>query len=214
VAQKKNISDAVIRRLPRYLRYLSEMHEHGVPRISSRELGERMGLTPSQIRQDFSHFGEFGQQGYGYRVGDLLAAIRHILALDQEYHMAVVGAGNIGQAIAKYRNFREHGFLVDVLFDTDPELVGKKIEGVKVLHWDKAGTYLRNHPVNIGVICVPQEAAQAAAERLVEGGVQDIWNFAPKDLSLPGEVLVENVHLSESLYALAFRSKHREITDG
>ena len=95
-----------------------------------------------------------------------------------------------------------------------PELVGKKIEGVKVLHWDKAGTYLRNHPVNIGVICVPQEAAQAAAERLVEGGVQDIWNFAPKDLSLPGAVLVENVHLSESLYALAFRSKHREITDG
>ena len=212
MAQKKNISDAVIRRLPRYLRYLTEMHEHGVPRISSRELGEKMGLTPSQIRQDFSHFGEFGQQGYGYRVGDLLHAIRHILALDREYHMVIVGAGNIGQAVAKYRNFREHGFLIDVLFDTDPELVGKKIEGVKVQDWDKAGSYLKSHPADIGVICVPQEAAQAVAERLIEGGVRNIWNFAPRDLSVPEEILVENVHLSESLYALAFRAKHRDIT--
>lgn len=212
MAQKKNISDAVIRRLPRYLRYLSEMHAQGVPRISSRELGERMGLTPSQIRQDFSHFGEFGQQGYGYRVGDLLHAIRHILALDREYHMAIVGAGNIGQAVAKYRNFREHGFLVDVLFDTDPELVGKKIEGIKVRDWDKAGTYLMNHPVDVGVICVPQEAAEAVAMRLIEEGVRNIWNFAPRDLSVPEGVLVENVHLSESLYALIFRSKHRDMT--
>ena len=212
MAQRKNISEAVIRRLPRYLRYLSEMHEHGVPRISSRELGERMGLTPSQIRQDFSHFGEFGQQGYGYRVGGLLDAIRHILALDQQYHMAIVGAGNIGQAVAKYRNFREHGFLVDALFDTDPELVGKTIEGIEVLDWNNAGMYLKKNPMDIGVICVPHEAAQAAAERLIEGGVQNIWNFAPRDLDVPEGILVENVHLSESLYALAFRSNHRDMT--
>ena len=214
MAQKKNISDAVIRRLPRYLRYLTEMNDHGVPRISSRELGERMGLTPSQIRQDFSHFGEFGQQGYGYRVEGLLHAIRHILALDRKYHMAIVGAGNIGQAVAKYRNFREHGFLVDVLFDTDPELVGKEIEGIQVREWDSAETYLRNQSVDIGVICVPQEAAEAVAIRLIEGGVRNIWNFAPRDLIVPGGILVENVHLSESLYALAFRSNHRDMTGG
>ena len=214
MAQRKNISDAVVRRLPRYLRYLSEMHEHGVPRISSRELGERMGLTPSQIRQDFSHFGEFGQQGYGYRVGDLLAAIRHILALDREYHMVVFGAGNIGQAVAKYPNFSERGFLIDALFDTDPELVGKKVEGIKVLHWDKAAQYLKNHSVDIGVICVPHAAGQEVADRLIQGGVRSIWNFPPRDLSVPEDVLVENVHLSESLYALVFRSKHRDTCGG
>ena len=147
MAQKKNISDAVIRRLPRYLRYLSEMHEHGVPRISSRELGERMGLTPSQIRQDFSHFGEFGQQGYGYRVGDLLDAIRHILALDREYHLAIVGAGNIGQAVAKYHNFREHGFCVDVLFDTDRRAGGaKRSKGSRSSIGTKAGDLFAEPP--------------------------------------------------------------------
>jgi redox-sensing transcriptional repressor len=214
VAQKKNISDAVVRRLPRYFRYLSELHQHGVLRISSRELGERMGLTPSQIRQDFSHFGEFGQQGYGYRVADLLAAVRQILALDREYHMVVIGAGNIGQAVAQYKNFRERGFWVDVLFDTDPELVGKKVGGSKILHWDKIGAYLKKHAVDIGVICVPYEAGQQVADALVAGGVRNIWNFTPRDLLVPEGVLVENVHLSESLYALAFRARHRDALKG
>jgi redox-sensing transcriptional repressor len=214
VAQKKNISDAVVRRLPRYLRYLAEMHEHGVTRISSRELGERMGLTPSQIRQDFSHFGEFGQQGYGYRVGGLLDAICRILALDREYHMVVIGAGNIGQAIAKYKNFRERGFHIDMLFDIDPDLVDNKVEGIRVMHWDKIGTYLKKHAVDIAVVCVPRDAGQEAADRLIECGVRNIWNFTPVDLVVPAEVLVENVHLSESLYALAFRAGQRDSSGG
>lgn len=214
MAQKKTISDAVVRRMPRYLRYLTEMHEHGVARISSRELGEKMGLTPSQIRQDFSHFGEFGQQGYGYRVADLLQAICGILALDREYHMVVIGAGNIGQAVAKYKNFREHGFYIDALFDIDPELIGEKVQGIKVIDWDKIGAYAKNHPVDIGVVCVPREAGQEVTDRLIECGIRNIWNFTPMDLTVAEDILVENVHLSESLYALAFRASRRDRNDG
>ncbi|MBZ9633268.1 redox-sensing transcriptional repressor Rex [Clostridium sp. FP1] len=201
--RKKNISMAVIKRLPKYHRYLRELLKNDVDRISSKELGEKIGFTASQIRQDLNCFGDFGQQGYGYNVKELLNEISGILGLSKEYKMIIVGAGNIGQAIANYTNFEKLAFNLAGIFDINPKLIGLKIRDVEVIDIDGLVGFLKETPIDIGVICVSKNNAQTVADMMVTNGVKGIWNFAPVDLDVPEEIIVENVHLSESLLTLS-----------
>jgi len=200
---KKNISMAVIRRLPKYHRYLRELLRSDVDRISSKELGEKIGFTASQIRQDLNCFGDFGQQGYGYNVKELLNEISTILGLAKEYNMIIIGAGNIGQAIANYTNFEKLAFNLVGIFDVNPKLIGLKIRDVEVIDIDELVEFLKGTSVNIGVICVSGNSAQIVCDMMVQNGVKGIWNFAPVDLDVPKDIIVENVHLSESLLTLS-----------
>ena len=202
--KKKNISMAVIKRLPKYYRYLQELMQNEVERISSKELGEKIGFTASQIRQDLNCFGDFGQQGYGYNVKELYAQIGLILGLDKEYKGIIVGAGNIGQAIANYSRFTQSGLTIEAIFDANPKLVGMKIRDVEIEDIDELEEYLSKNSINIGIICVPKLNAQKVCNKLIEGGVEGIWNFAPVDLHVPENIKVENVHLSESLLTLIY----------
>ena len=202
--KKKNISMAVIKRLPKYYRYLQELMENEVERISSKELGEKIGFTASQIRQDLNCFGDFGQQGYGYNVKDLYSQIGLILGLDKEYKGVIVGAGNIGQAIANYSRFTQSGLTIEGIFDANPKLVGMEIRDIEIKDIDELDQFLIDNSINIGIICVPKLKAQKVCNRLVEGGVEGIWNFAPIDLHVPKDIKVENVHLSESLLTLIY----------
>jgi len=203
VERKKNISMAVIKRLPKYHRYLRELLKNDVDRISSKELSERIGFTASQIRQDLNCFGDFGQQGYGYNVKELLNEINGILGLTKEYKMIIVGAGNIGQAIANYTNFEKLAFNLVGIFDVNPKLIGLKIRDVEVIDIDELVGFLKETAIDIGVICVSKNSAQIVADMMVQNGVKGIWNFAPVDLEVPEEIIVENVHLSESLLTLS-----------
>lgn len=203
VERKKNISMAVIRRLPKYHRYLRELLKNDVDRISSKELGEKIGFTASQIRQDLNCFGDFGQQGYGYNVKELLNEISGILGLAKEYKMVIIGAGNIGQAIANYTNFEKLAFNLAGIFDVNPKLIGLKIRDVEVIDIDELVGFLKATPIDIGVICVSENNAQTVSDIMVANGVKGIWNFAPVDLQVPETIIVENVHLSESLLTLS-----------
>ena len=201
---EKEISQAVIRRMPRYYRYLGEMLEEGVERISSNELSSRMNVTASQIRQDLNNFGGFGQQGYGYNVKFLYEEIGKILGLNQKHNIIVVGAGNLGQALANYVKFEKLGFVIIALFDVNPALVGKEIRGIKIHMLDELEEFLKEHEVDIAALTMPKSKADAIANRLVDSGVHAIWNFAHVDLELTEDVVVENVHLSESLMRLSY----------
>ena len=205
------IPDAVVRRLPGYYRNLRELEAEGVTRLSSRALGERMGLTASQIRQDINCFGGFGQQGYGYNVSNLKRNIGQILGLDAPHHVVIVGAGNIGCAVAEYPSFRNEGFRVEALFDSDPDRIGKTVQGAPILAVDTLAEYLKTHPVDILVLSTPSGSAQAVLDIAVRGGVRAIWNFAPVELSIPEAMELANVHLSDSLMALSFRLHEREV---
>lgn len=202
--KKKNISMAVIKRLPKYHRYLQELLRNDVDRISSKELGEKIGFTASQIRQDLNCFGDFGQQGYGYNVKDLYEQISLILGLDKTYNGIIVGAGNIGQAIANYSRFAQVGLEINAIFDANPKLIGMKIRDIEIQDIDILRQYLKENPIDIGIICVPRINAQKVCDIMVENGVSGIWNFAPVDLAVPENVTVENVHLSESLLTLIY----------
>lgn len=202
--RKKNISMAVIKRLPKYQRYLREMLNNDVDRISSKELSEKIGFTASQIRQDLNCFGDFGQQGYGYNVRDLYNEINSILGLDRVYKEVIIGAGNIGQAIANYTRFDKLGFSLEAIFDANPKLIGLKIRDVEIQDIDQLNNFLKNNSIDIGIICVPSINAQKVCDMLVRGGVRGIWNFAPVDLVVPEDVIVENVHLSESILTLTY----------
>lgn len=202
--KKKNISMAVIKRLPKYHRYLKELMKNDVDRISSKELGEKIGFTASQIRQDLNCFGDFGQQGYGYNVRELYNQIKSILGIDRDYKTIIVGSGNIGQAIANYTSFNSLGIDLVAIFDSNPELINKKIRDVEITDMSELDTYLKNNDIDIGVICVPKLNAQKVCDELVYGGINAIWNFAPVDLVVPEHVKVENVHLSESLLTLIY----------
>ncbi len=201
----KDISSAVINRLPRYYRYLGELHEHGVVRISSKELSERMHVTASQIRQDLNNFGGFGQQGYGYNVELLYKEIGKILGLDKAYSMIIVGAGNLGQALANYADFERRGFFVKGLFDVNAEKIGKKIRGIKVYDMSELTDFMKNNVVDIAAIAIPKEEAIQVASTLVENGIKAIWNFAHTDLHVPETVHVQNVHLVEGLMQLSYK---------
>lgn len=202
--KKKNISMAVIKRLPKYHRYLQELLRNDVDRISSKELGEKIGFTASQIRQDLNCFGDFGQQGYGYNVKDLYEQISLILGLDKTYNGIIVGAGNIGQAIANYSRFAQVGLEINAIFDANPKLIGMKIRDIEIQDIDILRQYLKENPIDIGIICVPRINAQKVCDIMVENGVSGIWNFAPVDLAVPDNITVENVHLSESLLTLIY----------
>ncbi|MBP5248812.1 MAG: redox-sensing transcriptional repressor Rex [Lachnospiraceae bacterium] len=204
------ISTAVIKRLPRYYRYLGELLNNGVVRISSKELSERMGVTASQIRQDLNNFGGFGQQGYGYNVDYLHGEIGKILGLDEKKSMIIVGAGHLGQAFAKYSDFVKRGFVIKALFDIDKDLIGRTFNGIKVLSMDDLKDFLQGTQVDIAAITVPKDPAPKVANELVKLGIKAIWNFAPTDLSLPKEVALENVHLTESLMRLSYKLKAKE----
>lgn len=203
--KKGRISDAVIRRMPKYYRYLQDMESKGVKRISSSELSRRMGLTASQIRQDFNCFGGFGQQGYGYNITELKHEIKKILGINKSYNLIAVGAGNFGQALANYNGFEREDFFIRALFDVNPRLIGMSIRGIPVLDIDDLKDFTSNNKIDIGVVCTPKESAQEIAEVLVECGIRAIWNFAPVYVSVPDDVLVENVHLTDSLYTLSYR---------
>ncbi len=199
------VSEAVIRRLPRYHRYLEEFIKVGIKRISSQELSRRIGFTASQIRQDFNCFGGFGQQGYGYNVQELYDEITKILGLNNKYDTIIIGAGNLGQAIANYTNFRKRGFEVKALFDINPKLIGLSIRGIEILDIDRLEEFVRDNGIEIAILCTPRENAQEVAETLVKCDIKSIWNFAPIDLDLPHDIIVENVHLSDSLCVLSYR---------
>jgi redox-sensing transcriptional repressor len=199
-----NISQAVIRRMPRYYRYLGELLENGVERISSKELSERMQVTASQIRQDLNNFGGFGQQGYGYNVRFLYDEIGKILGLTKVHNVALFGVGNLGAAIANYVSFEKLPFRMVGLFDADPEKKGKKISGIEIQMVDEFEEFIRKHRVDIAVLTLPKDAAMPVAEYLVEYGVRAFWNFAHVDLVVPEDVVVENVHLSDSLMQLSY----------
>lgn len=204
------VSDAVIRRLPGYYRHLRELEAAGVMSISSQELGERMNLTPSQIRQDINCFGGFGRQGYGYRVSELKEHIAEILGLDQEHRLIILGAGNIGCAVAQYPTFSREGFKTVALFDTSENKVGRSLGDIPVLHMDTLERFVGENVVDIAVLALPKRNAQEALNRLYQAGVRAIWNFAPTDLDHPEDMLVVNVHLSDSLQQLSYRIAHRE----
>lgn len=205
----KKISTAVIKRLPRYYRYLGELLENDVVRISSKELSERMGVTASQIRQDLNNFGGFGQQGYGYNVEYLYHEIARILGLENHYSVVIIGAGNLGQALANYTDFEKRGFVVKALFDVNPRLVGISVRGIEVQDMDNLKYFVENNHIDMAVLTVPKAKAPAIANDLVDCGVKGIWNFAPIDLAIKDpSVIVENVHLSESLMTLSYRIKN------
>ena len=211
MAFKSRVSDAVVRRLPMYYRHLRELEKAGVVRISSQELGERMNLTASQIRQDINCFGGFGQQGYGYHVSNLKERIGEILGLHHQYHVIIVGAGNIGRAVANYAGFAREGFGVQAIFDVSPALIGIDVHGILVQPMEKLQGWLDTHKVDIAVLAVPASCAQEMSDTLVKGGVRAIWNFAPVDLAMPEGVAVNNVHLSDSLHILSYRMNEKEL---
>ena len=214
IVEEKDISQAVIGRLPRYFRYLGELKDEGVERISSQDLSELMKVTASQIRQDFNNFGGFGQQGYGYNVEYLYNEIGKILGLDQQHNFIIVGAGNLGRALGNYMNFERRGFIFKGMFDQNPELVGRDVRGVRVLPMESLEHFIRENEIEIAVLTIPKTSAEDVAEQLVKYGIKGIWNFAHVDLNVPEGVQVENVHLSDSLMKLSYNINRYRIEQG
>ena len=204
--KRQKISDAVIRRLPRYYRYLDDLYNKGVVRISSNSLGARMSITASQIRQDLSCFGEFGQQGYGYNVAELRAEIGHILGIDSGHRIIVIGAGNLGHALLQNFNFKKVGFHIDSAFDASPDLIGTEIHGVTIRSVYELDAYVEQYHPDVAVLTVPQRVAQSMADRLIALGIRGFWNFTNVELSTqePG-VFFENVHFVDTLLTLSYR---------
>ena len=207
---KSTVSVAVIKRLPRYHRYLGDLLADGVLRISSAELSRLMNVTASQIRQDLNCFGGFGQQGYGYNVKYLYGKISELLGVNEGYSAVIVGAGNLGKALAATHMFERRGVLRLAMFDIDENIVGTEIYGIPVYHIDELSSYCENEKVTIGVLTVPKQAAFDVSMRMVKAGVKGIWNFANMELSLPApDVIVENIHLGDSLMKLCYELKTR-----
>lgn len=204
--KKQRISDAVIHRLPRYYRYLDDLYNKGVVRISSNSLGSKMDITASQIRQDLSCFGEFGQQGYGYNVAELRAEIGHILGIDNGNRLIIIGAGHLGHALLQNFDFEKVGFHVDTAFDVSPELIGTTINGVNIRPMEELESYVAEKRPNVAVLTVPQHVAQPLASRLIELGIRGFWNFTNVELSTqePG-VFFEDVHFVDTLLTLSYR---------
>lgn len=208
--KKENISDAVIRRLPRYYRQLTDLCARGVVRISSHSLGQEMNITASQIRQDFSCFGEFGQQGYGYNVEELRAEIGHILGVDNDHHLIMIGVGNLGHALLQNFPFSQTGFTVDAAFDVNPQLSGAVINGVPVYPMTELDDFVSSHHVDVVVLTIPQSVAQDTATHLIDKGIRGFWNFTNMELSSTcPDVQFENIHFADSLLTLSYRIANR-----
>ena len=202
--EEKEISQAVIGRLPRYFRYLGDLKDAGVERISSQDLSELMKVTASQIRQDFNNFGGFGQQGYGYNVAYLHSEIGKILGLDKQHNFIIIGAGNLGRALGNYMNFERRGFIFRGMFDQNPALIGQEVRGVQVMPMEELEKFVRENEIDIAVLTIPKTSAVDVVETLVQNGIRAIWNFAHVDLNVPDGIQVENVHLSDSLMKLSY----------
>lgn len=207
--EERQISKAVIKRLPRYYRYLGEILNRGVERISSGELSNKMQVTASQIRQDLNNFGGFGQQGYGYNVKYLYDEIGKILGVDQTHPMIIIGGGNFGHALANY-DFEKNGFVTKAIFDVRPELKGTSIRDIPVLMLDELETFIEKEKIEIAVLTLPKSQVEKTADRLVRCGIKALWNFAHLDLDVPDDVVVENVHLVDSLMQLSYRISNYE----
>ena len=201
------ISEAVIKRLPRYYRLIKQLADGGVERVSSRKIAQVLNITASQVRQDLCNFGGFGQQGYGYDVQKLKNELATIIGLDKQYDLIIVGAGNIGRALAGYKGFKDDGFHVKALFDIEPRC--SSINGIKVYDMKELSEYLNQHVVDIAVIATQKDSAKSVAQALIAGGVKSIWNFAPVELEVPSDITVESISMSESLYLLSYRNKNK-----
>ncbi len=206
---RKRISMAVIKRLPKYYRHLSELLEHDITRISSKELSNRMNITSSQMRQDLNIFGCFGQQGYGYDVFYLHSEIKKILGLDQMHKMIVIGVGNIGQALLNYANFESNAFRFIGAFDSNPVLIGQTISNVMIRDISELGNFLIDNRVDIAVLTIPQTSVSYVMKVLTANRVPSVWNFTPVDIEADDWMVVESVHLTESLMALSFRLTYK-----
>ena len=204
---KNNVSEAVIKRLPRYYRHIKALDEANVERVSSSKLAQILCITASQVRQDFYNFGGFGQQGYGYDVKNLRKEIAAILGLDREYNMIIVGAGHIGKALAGYKGFIKEGFKINALFDINVQ--EKTYNDIPIYHMYNLEDYLKENQIDMAAICTQADSAEDAARELIKNGIKSIWNFAPIDLKVPKDVVVENISMSESLFVLSYRSKNK-----
>lgn len=205
-----NISMAVVRRLPKYHRYLGDLLLNDIRRVSSQELSRITGFTASQIRQDLNCFGGFGQQGYGYNVDELYKEIGKILGLDRIYRTIIIGAGNLGRAIANYTFFEESGFKLYAMFDNNPKKIGDTVKEHEVRSIEEVESFIKENEIEIAILCTPKEGTQQIAETLVNCDIKGIWNFAPVDLKLDSNVIIENVHLSESLFTISYLLKEQE----
>ncbi len=212
MAKETNISMPVIRRLPRYYRFLYDLKENGVTRISSRELSQRMGLTASQIRQDLNCFGGFGQQGYGYMVEQLYEEIGRILGVSQPTRAILLGVGNLGKAVVNHMNFESRGFRLVGLFDGNPALVGQVQSDLPIRSNDELEVFCRQEKPEMAILCIPKEAAPHLVDRLVTCGIQAFWNFSHYDIAYDHpEVIVENVHMGDSLMTLSYLMNQKEL---
>jgi len=207
---EKKISLAVIKRLPRYYRYLGDLLDNGITRISSKDLSKRMNVTASQIRQDLNNFGCFGQQGYGYNVEILYNEIKKILGVDKQYNLVIIGAGNIGQALVNYVNFQKRGFNFIAMFDINPRLIGMTIRGIEIYDIDTLENFLKNHNVDIVVLTLPKNNAVKVSKIIIECGIKGIWNFSHVDLKTPPNVVVENIHLTDSMMTLSYKLNNKD----
>ena len=207
---RDNISMSVIRRLPRYYRFLGDLERQGITRISSKALAEKMGVGASQIRQDLNCFGGFGQQGYGYNIPSLRKQIAEILGIPNKYDCIIIGAGNLGRAIATHMNFEERGFRLTAVFDQNESLAGKLVSGLPIRHISGLDDYCRSEKPTVAMLCVPRSAAESLGHQLVRLGIKGIWNFTHFDFGEMDGVAVENVHLSDSLMMLSYKIKQKE----
>ena len=204
--KKQNVSDAVIHRLPRYYRYLDDLYNKGVVRISSNSLGNRMDITASQIRQDLSCFGEFGQQGYGYNVAELRSEIGHILGIDNGHRLVIIGAGHLGHALLQNFDFAKVGFQVDSAFDVSSAQIGTTIHGIRIRPMEELADYVAQYHPDVAVLTVPQNVAQSLADQLISMGVHGFWNFTNVELSTQESgVFFENIHFVDTLLTLSYR---------
>lgn len=209
--EEKEISQAVISRLPRYFRYLGMIKDEGVERVSSHDLSDIMHVTASQIRQDLNHFGGFGQQGYGYNVEYLYDEIGKILGLDKEHNLIIIGAGHLGQALANHMNFERRGFIFRGIFDNNPDIIGNDVRGIKIRPMEDVKAFVEENNIDIAVLTIPKSCAVEIAEQLVSYNIKAIWNFAHVDLNVPDGIQVENVHLLDSLMKLSYNlASHKE----
>jgi len=207
--QNQEVPLVVVKRLPRYYRYLGELISHNISRISSAELSRRMGVTASQIRQDFNCFGDFGQQGYGYNVKHLHEKIGEILGLDNHYSLVIIGAGNLGHALANYAGIEKRGYRIIGIFDNDPQKIGTKIKGITVSDISKLEEFCNEHTVDLAALSIPKTEVKELTKRLISVGVKGLWNFSYAELETPDDIIVENVHLSDSLMVLSYKISNK-----
>lgn len=203
--EKSLVPMVVVKRLPRYYRYLSELLNRDVTRVSSAELSRKMGVTASQIRQDFNCFGDFGQQGYGYNVKHLHEKIGEILGMDRHYSLIIVGAGNLGHALANYAGIEKRGYRIIGIFDNDPKKIGTKIKNISVTDISELEAFCKTNHVDIAVLSLPKPEVKEITSRLVDAGIKGLWNFSYAELETPDDIIVENVHLSDSLMTLSYK---------